>query len=92
MTDRSATEGYATYDQYATLAKMLENRGTMPADLAALCHLLYHRQYATLSYDDANDLMKRIAEVPPEQHEMRQWISTMADLLAGRWVKGDLDA
>ena len=90
MTDRAET--YATYEQYETLTKMLQHRGVMPADMAAVCRLLYRRQYATLSHDDADDLMKRISQVPSDQSAMRSWISTTTDLLAGRWVQGGIDA
>lgn len=81
-------EQYATFEQYETLAKMLTHRGVMPADLAAVCRLLYRRDYPTLSHDNAEDLLKRISQVPSDQYAMRSWIATTTDLLAGQWVKG----
>ena len=82
-------ETYATYEQYETLAKMLQHRGVMPVDLNGVCQLLYRRQYPLLSYDDASDLMKRISQVPSDQDAMRHWISNTTDLLAGQWVRGN---
>ena len=85
-------KAYASFDQYATLAKLLEERGVMPNDLAALCSLLYKRQYARLSRDHADDLMARIADVPAEQIAMRHWISNTVSLLNGTWVRGETEA
>jgi hypothetical protein len=83
---------YASFDQYMTLAKLLEERGVMPNDLATLCSLLYKRQYARLSRDQASDLMKRIADVPAEQIAMRHWISNTVSILNGTWVRGETEA
>lgn len=83
---------YATYQQYETLAKLLEERGTMPQDLSSLCSLLYQRPYARLSRDHAADLMRRIAAVPADQQAMRFWVSNTVTGMMSGWVNEGKDA
>ena len=83
---------YATFEDYQTLAKLLEERGTMPQDIAPLCNLLYRRQYATLSHDNAQDLMARIANVPADQGAMRFWISNTVTGMMSGWVNEGKEA
>lgn len=78
--------------EYEVLLKLIAERGVMPADLSALCSLLYRTQFATLSRSDARDLQKRIANVPADQQAMRFWISNTVTGMMSGWVNEGKEA